>query len=464
MQLRRTVWASEPTHRILHDDLNMNEAKNDRIRLKHPGMAAWSLDHHVLTVGLDRGGVVHKRFAHVMDHFYALLCPEERPTTHAPYHRALPVVSMVVPAMINSTFINERAAAVGLWQEVLSWVLDSRKQKPEYTKLIDVQHRVSTNHMRCVAYDDVRMRKRSSELPHEGIEPLLMEHWLLQHDACQNVTMHAEASGGGYITAKYAPKIKELEEAQDHAQRMHLTVDKYFTPLPSRKAAALRKTAQAESRRLKSRLRKYPIASTVDEAWEVVDDLLLPELSEVVGTAQARDFLQDISFFQPVHTTDTAPADGGFRLPVLLIWHQHPNYDLDPVTKNVQRLCCASAARFLAVLGISDFPVYGLITAGQSAYPCVAWHSSADEFLYIADRNTAEYRFDLSAKEGVRRFAGFLDGLQDHAAQLKVRFVDVRPQLVERMCTDAGRESLRWTFRTQLDKYKLWPQAADVPA
>ncbi len=207
-----------------------------------------------------------------------------------------------------------------------------------------------------------------------------MEHWLLQHDACQNVTMHVEASGGGYISAKYAPKIKELEEAQDHAQRMHLTVDKYFTPPPSRKAAALRKTAQAESRRLKSRLRQYPIASTVDEAWEMVDDLLLPQLSQIVGTGKARDFLQDISFFQPVHTTDTAPADGGFRLPVLLIWHQHPNYDLDPVTKNVQRLCCASAARFLAVLGISDF---GLITAGQSAYPCVAWHSSADEVSCI---------------------------------------------------------------------------------
>ncbi len=119
----------------------MNEAKNDRIRLKHPGMAAWSLDHHLLTVGLDRGGVVHKRFAHVMDHFYALLCQEERPTTHAPYHQSLPVVSMIVPAMFNSTFVNERAAAVRLWQEVFSWALDFSSQEPEYTKLIGVQQR-----------------------------------------------------------------------------------------------------------------------------------------------------------------------------------------------------------------------------------------------------------------------------------------------------------------------------------
>ena len=55
----------------------------------------------------------------------------------------------------------------------------------------------------------------------------------------------------------------------------------------------------------------------------------------------------------------------------------------------------------------------------------------------------------------------FLNGLCQHAEELKARFDSVREQLVERMRTEDERASLRWTLRSPLDEYDLWPEADD---
>ena len=55
------------------------------------------------------------------------------------------------------------------------------------------------------------------------------------------------------------------------------------------------------------------------------------------------------------------------------------------------------------------------------------------------------------------RFVDFLWGLRQHAEELKARFNGIREQLVERMRTEDGRASLRWTLRSQLDEYNMWP-------
>ncbi len=62
------------------------------------------------------------------------------------------------------------------------------------------------------------------------------------------------------------------------------------------------------------------------------------------------------------------------------------------------------------------------------------------------------------------RFVGFLTGLRQHADKLKARFDSVREELVERLRTEAGRASLRWTLRCQLDEPDLWPRAEDASA
>ena len=57
------------------------------------------------------------------------------------------------------------------------------------------------------------------------------------------------------------------------------------------------------------------------------------------------------------------------------------------------------------------------------------------------------------------RFVDFLDGICKPAEQLQARFDGVREQLVERMRTEDRRAPLRWTLRSQLDEYDLWPEA-----
>ena len=42
-----------------------------------------------------------------------------------------------------------------------------------------------------------------------------------------------------------------------------------------------------------------------------------------------------------------------------------------------------------------------------------------------------------------------------------MRLDSVSEQLVDRMRTENGRASLRWTMRSQLDEYDLWPEADD---
>ena len=54
------------------------------------------------------------------------------------------------------------------------------------------------------------------------------------------------------------------------------------------------------------------------------------------------------------------------------------------------------------------------------------------------------------------RFVDFLWGLRQHAEELKARFNGIREQLIERMRTEDGRASLRWTLRSQLDEYNMW--------
>ncbi len=62
------------------------------------------------------------------------------------------------------------------------------------------------------------------------------------------------------------------------------------------------------------------------------------------------------------------------------------------------------------------------------------------------------------------RFVNFLWGLRQHAEELKVRFDSVRGELLERMRTEAGRASLRWTLSSQLEEPGLWPDTEDGPA
>ncbi len=91
------------------------------IDLQHPGIAAWSLDYHVLTVGINQGGVVHAEFPTVLDGIYNLLCPQE---VNAPLFPAAAIVSRLVEPMFHSHDDKADQDAFLVWRALMSWVCE----------------------------------------------------------------------------------------------------------------------------------------------------------------------------------------------------------------------------------------------------------------------------------------------------------------------------------------------------
>ena len=84
---------------------------------------------------------------------------------------------------------------------------------------------------------------------------------------------------------------------------------------------------------------------------------------------------------------------------------------------------------------------------------------------YSLDRNTIHHRFDLTHEDGVRRYIAFLSKIEEHGRELRERFEAVKPALLERMKTEKGRASLRWTAQSQLEDHGLEPEqlAEEMP-
>ncbi|KAI1787519.1 hypothetical protein LXA43DRAFT_896161 [Ganoderma leucocontextum] len=102
-------------------------------------------------------------------------------------------------------------------------------------------------------------------------------------------------------------------------------------------------------------------------------------------------------------------------------------------------MACASAARFLAALGITDFSVYGIATFGSKAVCC-----------YVVDEFRPEYQFDISEDRDVCRYAEFLSKVEEAAPKLAALFEAVKQSLLERIRSEEGRASLCWTLQSQL--------------
>ncbi|TBU44887.1 hypothetical protein BD309DRAFT_861339 [Dichomitus squalens] len=107
-------------------------------------------------------------------------------------------------------------------------------------------------------------------------------------------------------------------------------------------------------------------------------------------------------------------------------------------------MSCASATRFLAALGIFDFPVYGLATYGTKGACC---------FIVDVDRDGTE--FDIAEETGILRCADFFGMVNRSAADLLARFEQAKPSLLELLKSEEGRASLSWTSRMQLEE--VWP-------
>ncbi len=177
-----------------------------------------------------------------------------------------------------------------------------------------------------------------------------------------------------FVRANKGPGMSLLENCRPASQELK-SVWKHMGNLSDTVRAVFEEEATdtdivIQQEMLADRLTQYPLGCHLDAAISAVDFDFLDE----VGTGIGREFVHEIAFFRDTTISD----DGAFCLPVLLVKHQAPNLDLDVITRNALRLCCVSAAHFLAVLGIRDFPVYGLITAGRYGYVSAAWCSESN--------------------------------------------------------------------------------------
>ncbi|KAI0688047.1 hypothetical protein BC835DRAFT_1285589 [Cytidiella melzeri] len=100
---------------------------------------------------------------------------------------------------------------------------------------------------------------------------------------------------------------------------------------------------------------------------------------------------------------------------------------------------CVSAVRFLDVLGIREWPVYGLVTKGKEGAVTMACMSEAKR-IYVFERNVQ--KFDLTEILQVYHFATFLLRLKEKQKQLVERFKEVRPRNDEEL----GRKLQQWTM------------------
>ena len=96
------------------------EIEHTLIDMEHPGIAAWCLDYHVFTVGLNRGGVVHTKFATALDPVYSFLC---EPQVGGPVSAAAPVVGDLVEMMFHWDQDVASQDAFLVWKALLSWTI-----------------------------------------------------------------------------------------------------------------------------------------------------------------------------------------------------------------------------------------------------------------------------------------------------------------------------------------------------
>ncbi|TBU28832.1 hypothetical protein BD311DRAFT_837952 [Dichomitus squalens] len=221
----------------------------------------------------------------------------------------------------------------------------------------------------------------------------------------------------------------------------------------------------AKSGELFQRLFDYPKGVHVDLAYTVVAEGFYEALARRLGDDQLEGdkYYQNMRFFLDDKPEQDLAYDGEgqqsrprFHLPVLLITHQQVGTVPTVAARNQQRVAVASAAWFLGMMGIRDFPVYGLLVCNRRGYLSQAWYSKDDKCCYLVDRNISEFPLDLTKEDRVLRYLTFMYQIGEHAKELKNRFAEVKDEIlarVEQRNDVIGLLQLCWGSSSQLVEY-----------
>ena len=93
------------------------------IDFKYPGIAAWSVDHHVLTLAIRRGRWLSEDIAPVMDHIFDVLyskqCAPEHSSTQY-QHSAAVLVNVLFNSKIHDDYLVGHHRA---WTQAMDWCM-----------------------------------------------------------------------------------------------------------------------------------------------------------------------------------------------------------------------------------------------------------------------------------------------------------------------------------------------------
>ncbi|KAI0695658.1 hypothetical protein C8T65DRAFT_664825 [Cerioporus squamosus] len=469
-RIQRFPWAYEP---------NQTSGENEYPNSENPGLVEWSLDQHVLPVpsppwfGNDQVPFLddHRIPEQLVEYLSCAsgeLVPQRESAiadtatfTHTP-------LSIVIREMILSeghgddlplSYHGSGPSIYRPWDEVTSWFW----ARSEFDDTVDSSLRstyrgCSDVHLsRCVEFDDwVRVQ----QLAMQESPKLAWREGLLPYDRFyealrRNTRFFSAEFFAGLVSSNSKEDLSRTDEVEttmkqvfgvaDSIREMRAWLSENFKDIEG-----VRAESDAIAAECRQRLARYPARATLEGAVTVELEDVADHLRSIEGASGAEDLMGTLSFFRS--------HGGGVRslsLPLLLITHQDYGTALVDSTVTEQRLACVSAVRFLAALGITDFPIYGLATYGRFGVACQAWYSTAHQCCYIVDCDILKHRFDLSKEGEVVRFVGFLSNIEEHAKELERRFEDIRPTLMQRLCTPEGRVSLLWTMDSQIAEYDI---------
>lgn len=264
---------------------------------------------------------------------------------------------------------------------------------------------------RCTEYDEILQTPADFDPQDEDLR-------IIPHDSgstLQLMSTHRTrtsadkaAMGSDHPTGKWT--LAELIEMRHPFNHVEHALDITYTKIMDGdrlldlwNPADIRTARSISTEKMRHRLLRYPLSGPIDDAVVVVLGHFGDELRSAIGHPAAQVVLRTLPFFEPWNISlqgdsrsESAPLPAHSHiphadhlestplgLPVLLSAYQTAGVSLDNATRNRLRLASVGAVRFLAVLGVTDFPVYGLSICGPYGIPSVTWYSSEDKVHII---------------------------------------------------------------------------------
>ncbi|KAK7695414.1 hypothetical protein QCA50_000050 [Cerrena zonata] len=116
---------------------------------------------------------------------------------------------------------------------------------------------------------------------------------------------------------------------------------------------------------------------------------------------------------------------GHLDIPFLTIVNKKRNEKVEETAANQNRLYTTSMVKFLQMLGITDFPVFGVIAEGPVGVVSCAWGENIDEEVTTRLADRLLRGFDISTPLGALNYATFLLMISyEHGERLRSKFAD----------------------------------------